>query len=120
MKNKFIELSLKSIEWNKAKLPNNTLEMQIKKVGEEFNEFINTSDKEDGMKELADIFIAIAGIGRFSIEKYFAGLLSFFAELNRTQIDLTLLEEEVEKKLKSINNLNYVVVDGVYRHSRLN
>lgn len=117
---KLIELSLKAIEWNKRRLPHNTLEMQLKKVDEEFNEAIEAADKQENIKELADVFIALSGLGRFSIEKYYAGLFAFFLETGNTDLDIESLENEVEKKLKIIDGLTYLVVDGVYRHQTIN
>lgn len=120
MQNKLIELSLQAIKWNEKRLPNNTLEMQLKKVDEEFEEATEAADESENIKELADVFIALSGVGRFSVEKYYAGLFAFFLELNNTTLDLELLQQEVEKKLNVIEQLDYVIQDGVYHHTLLN
>lgn len=61
MQNKLIELSLQAIKWNEKRLPNNTLEMQLKKVDEEFEEATEAADESENIKELADVFIALSG-----------------------------------------------------------
>lgn len=117
---KVLELCLKSIEWNERKLPANTLEMQLKKVDEEFEELFAAKEPEAKTQELADVFISMAGICRFCIWKGFAGVAGLLSGFEKYGISIEEILQAAEKKLTTIENLNYVIVDGVYRHIAIN
>lgn len=57
-----------SLAWNIAKLPNNTLELQIAKIYEEYDEAIEADDYQHQVEELSDVLIAIGGLARFDEE----------------------------------------------------
>ena len=57
-----------SLAWNYERLPNNTLELQISKLFEEYDEAIEADDYQHQVEELSDILIAIGGLARFDEE----------------------------------------------------
>lgn len=111
------ELFFRSIEWNTRVLVDNTLEMQLKKVEEETLEEKELSDKgEDPTEEIADMFIATAGIARFDME---ISLHLMVHVLSGLPITMEALVDAVEKKLEILEERKYGIVDGVYRHQTL-
>lgn len=52
--------------WNKIKFPDNTEWKQYRKVKEEVREYKDAVNKNDRLSELADVYIALAGLSRFS------------------------------------------------------
>lgn len=67
-KNKTLYLLNESVIWNRKKLPNNTLSLQIKKINEEISEVEKAETYEDKVSEMGDVLIAIGGIARFDRE----------------------------------------------------
>lgn len=66
---KTLKLLNDSLDWNIAKLPNNTMELQCKKVLEEIDEALEAKDNyEHFVEEIGDIFIAVGGLARFNRE----------------------------------------------------
>lgn len=57
-----------SLAWNYERLPNNTLELQIAKIYEEYDEAIEADDYQHQVEELSDVLIAIGGLARFDEE----------------------------------------------------
>lgn len=58
-----------SLAWNHERLPNNTLELQIAKIYEEYDEAIEADDyHHHQVEELSDVLIAIGGLARFDEE----------------------------------------------------
>ena len=57
-----------SLAWNYERLPNNTLELQIAKIYEEYDEAIEADDYQHQVEELSDILITIGGLARFDEE----------------------------------------------------
>lgn len=74
------------VEWNTKELPDNTLEMQLKKIDEEYGELklaMKRRDRKEMLEEMADFFIAMMGLYRFDrkhplIEDGFSSLGEFF------------------------------------------
>ena len=66
-KAKCLNVLNESLAWNIAKLPNNTLELQINKYYEEINEAVEAEgiDYQHQIMELADVLISIGGMARF-------------------------------------------------------
>ncbi len=115
MKNLYQEI----IEWNITALPENTLEMQWKKVEEELSEFSETaSDGDLGrfLEEEADVFIAIVGLMRFDINLGLQKLESFLENIKDSVFEYFFLLDCVQRKFKELKKRKYKIVDGVYRH----
>lgn len=62
-----LEVLNESLAWNIARLPNNTLELQLLKYIEETDEAIEAEkiSYQNFIEELADVVITIGGIARF-------------------------------------------------------
>lgn len=52
--------------WNRIKFPNNTEQAQYRKLKSEVREYKQAFTKQHKMEELADVYIALAGLSRFS------------------------------------------------------
>lgn len=103
-----------SIDWNQRRLPENTLEMQLKKVEEEIIEGREKAEKGiTDVEEIADVFIATAGIGRFDLDLALHLMIGVFTGLPCTVKELA---DAVESKLKVIEERPYEIQNGVYRH----
>lgn len=69
--------------WNKYRFPLNTEKMQLRKVEEEIAEYKNARNRAERLEELADVYIASAGLSRFTTlgwficNKLFAGYDNF-------------------------------------------
>ena len=69
--------------WNKYRFPLNTEKMQLRKVEEEIAEYKNARNRSERLEELADVYIASAGLSRFTTlgwficNKLFAGYDNF-------------------------------------------
>ena len=66
-KEKCLKVLNESLAWNIAKLPHNTIELQIDKYCEEIDEAIEAEQEgyQRQIEELADVLIAIGGMARF-------------------------------------------------------
>lgn len=66
-KEKCLKVLNESLAWNIAKLPHNTIELQIDKYCEEIDEAIEAEaiGYQEQIMELADVLIAIGGMARF-------------------------------------------------------
>lgn len=67
-KEKCLNVLNSSLAWNYEKLPNNTFELQIKKLFEEIDEAIEAEDYQRQVEELGDVLITIGGLARFDPE----------------------------------------------------
>ena len=69
-KKKLVAVLNASLAWNIAKLPNNTLELQLTKYEEECEEAIEaeSTNYQRMIEELADVLISIGGMMRFDAE----------------------------------------------------
>lgn len=111
------ELFFRSVEWNTRVLVDNTLEMQLKKVEEESLEEKELSDRGgDPTEEIADVFIATAGVARFNMDLSLHLMVNVFSGL---PITMEALADAVEKKLEVLEERKYGIVNGVYRHQTL-
>lgn len=63
---KCVSVLNQSLDWNNAKLPNNTFDLQLAKFYEEIDEAIEAEDYQHQVEELADVFISIGGMARFN------------------------------------------------------
>lgn len=53
------------MKWNEETFPDATLAGQLAKLEEEFDEYYKATTPEEEMKELADVFIVLAGLRRW-------------------------------------------------------
>ena len=84
-KKKLVNLLNASLAWNNVKLPNNTLELQIKKYCEEVDEAIEAEHDsyQHFVEELADVLITIGGVMRFNEELAISMLSEFILALDK-------------------------------------
>jgi hypothetical protein len=83
--------------WNKARFPNNTGEKQRAKLAGEMIEFKQAVGREHKLEELADVFIASAGLTRFGGHDKIIG--AFICFILNAQDDKGLLKYAVNKKM---------------------
>lgn len=79
-----------SLTWNIAKLPNNTLDLQLKKYLEEVDEFCESIDIE----ELGDVLIAIGGFMRFDSELAYDILQTFLDDVDTSHLYAAIIAAE--------------------------
>lgn len=84
--------------WNKYRFPLNRMSKQIRKVEEEISEFKGACKRENRLEELADIYIACAGLSRFTT------LGSFFCKVIEALPDFYTLKQAINSKMVK-NNL---------------
>lgn len=97
--------------------PNADLLSQVKKFDEEYQEYWNTEDGADGVKELADCLIVCAGIYRFLPGLGYTAALrvcEMVEDFNEGTI-VQLVKKAEEKWLIS-ERRKWQFVDGVYKH----
>lgn len=102
---------------DKENLPDNTLDMQLAKIEEEVQECIEKSGLGlSTIDEIADVFIATAGVGRFKFDLALKMIVDVLTGMPCTVEELT---EEVGKKLKILKTRKYRIINGVYHHETL-
>lgn len=52
--------------WNRVKFPDNTESKQLRKIKQEVREFKEANGYNARLEELADVYIALAGLSRFT------------------------------------------------------
>ena len=65
-KAKCVSILNQSLDWNNARLPNNTFDLQLAKFYEEIDEAIEADTYQRQIEELADVLISIGGMARFN------------------------------------------------------
>lgn len=62
-------------KWHRETFPDTTLDGQITKFNEEWDEYFWAKTREEKIKELADVFIVACGIARFDLQEglYYIG-----------------------------------------------
>ena len=100
-----------SLDWNYKKLPNNTLDLQLKKVDEEIDEVVNAKNYQETVEELADVLIAIGGVARFDGEKATDMFNNFIGFLDRF-IFMDMVDY-AERKIKILHERTY---SNEYKH----
>lgn len=83
---KLVNLLNASLAWNIARLPNNSLDLQVKKYCEEIDE-VNEAEKQGDyqhlVEELADVLICIGGLIRFDEDVAQNALNDYLATLDK-------------------------------------
>lgn len=105
------------IDWNTNFLPDNTLNMQLRKVMEEIREVIKAKNSKEYMAEWADLLISVIGIKRFSEQEFYVHM-GFLIECDRP--NLNEIVEESFKKLEVNKRRKWVIKNGVYHHEEVN
>lgn len=83
-KKKLVNLLNASLAWNNVKLPNNTLELQVKKYCEEVDEAIESEENyQMFIEELADVLITIGGLMRFNEELAVSMLNEYLSTIDK-------------------------------------
>lgn len=83
-KKKLVKVLNDSLVWNNVKLPNNTLELQIKKYCEEVDEAIEAEGNyQMFIEELADVLITIGGVMRFNEELAVSMLNEYLSTIDK-------------------------------------
>lgn len=106
------------VEWNEKNLPDNTLEMQIKKYEEEVEEYydaVKNSDFNHQLEEAADVIISAIGFRRFNPGHSLIGYFNFVRSVNPC-IMAEDLRAAIKKKLRVIKKRKYVIKGEVYKH----
>lgn len=111
---RFMMLACEAAKWNIENLSENTKEMQYNKIKEEYDEFGRAKISKESYDEVADIFIATAGLGRFDLNDCFRRLDSFL--LTFQFMDEDNIIRCIEEKLNIIRERSYTVVGSTYRH----
>ena len=101
MRERLIRLLNESLIWNIIKLPNNTLELQIKKYAEEVDEFCESLEIE----ELGDVLITIGGLMRFNASVAYDALQRFLDDNDIPHIYAAILA--AEKKMPILYERDY-------------
>ena len=83
-KKKLVKVLNDSLAWNNVKLPNNTLELQVKKYCEEVDEAIESEGNyQRFIEELADVLITIGGLMRFNEELAVSMLNEYLSTIDK-------------------------------------
>lgn len=107
MNKRLTKLLNDALLWNIAKLPNNTLELQLRKYIEEVNEFCESLEIE----ELGDVLITIGGVMRFDYYLAYNMLEMFFNDVDTNHLYAAIIA--AENKLPILYQRDYS--DG-YHH----
>lgn len=116
----FKELAEKIMEVHTQLFPDATLESQIKKFEEEFEEveyaaYVLKSD-EEVKNELADLYIVACGIRRFSKPLFIILQASLINDVPNSQEYAEAIITKMNKNIKRKWNNK----DGLYKHTTLN
>lgn len=83
-KKKLVKVLNDSLAWNNVKLPNNTLELQVKKYCEEVDEAIEAEGNyQHFIEELSDVLICIGGLMRFNEELAVSMLNEYLSTIDK-------------------------------------
>ena len=88
--NKLTRLLNESLAWNVSVLPNNTLDLQLKKYLEEVDEFCESLEIE----ELGDVLIAIGGFMRFDSRLAYEILQTFLNDVDIPHLYAAIIAAE--------------------------
>lgn len=104
-------------KWHEETFPDATLDGQITKYNEEYDEYFEAKTPEEKIKELADIFIVACGISRFDLQEglyYIGDAWELFSD---TPFGWDLLGGAIERKMeKNRKRVWNKVADGTYHH----
>ena len=87
--------------WNKYRFPLNRMTKQIRKIEEEIGEFNGACKRENRLEELADVYIACAGLSRFST------MGEFFCRIMEALPDFYELRQAINAKMAKNNQRTF-------------
>lgn len=105
-------------DWNKKTFRNATLEGQLMKLEEEYQEMIKAMGTSDYWKEKADVMIVLAGLQRFNsfIGHYMTISILDEMEQNRPEELKVLAEAMRTKMIKNRARKWHMCGNGLYHH----
>lgn len=111
------ETILSVAKWHEEIFADATLEDQINKLLEEYDEFESAETEEDMITELADMFIVVCGIARFSTSDALFYFHQIDHELGQSNISLEEFSAAVEKKMEKNRKRTWAKQEnGSYHH----
>ena len=114
---KLIKVLNDSLAWNIVRLPNNSLDLQVRKYCEEIgevNEAEEQGDYQHLVEELADVLICIGGLIRFDEDIAQSALNDYLATLDK-YIFMDVVDY-AELKIPELYNRDYS--DGYHHRER--
>lgn len=111
------ETILSIAKWHEETFPDETLEGQTEKYYEEYDEFCSANTEENMISELADTFIVVCGIARFSAMDALFYFHEIDHELGISNISFEDLSSAIDKKMKKNRKRVWVKSgEGHYHH----
>lgn len=106
------------IKWHRDTFPDANLDGQIEKYNEEYDEFYSSDTAEDMISELADMFIVVCGIARFSAMDALFYFHEVDHELGKSNISFQDLSNAIDKKMeKNRKRVWAKTQEGAYHHT---
>lgn len=102
------------IEWSQQTFPGATLDGQIDKYQEEYDEWVQSNRRD--VSEWADLFIVACSICRFDAMEGFEHLHHVFLEYLKSKFLWDDLCNAIDEKMKINRSRNWAKLDGQYRH----
>ena len=99
------------IEWHTQTFPDATMEGQLIKLEEEMNELANAENKEEELKEAADVYIVLCGLKRWNCQ------IGKFITHYWFVPALTLYKAVVQKMNKNKARTWAKTTEGSYHHT---
>lgn len=112
------ETILSIAKWHEETFPDATLDGQIEKYNEEYDEFYEADTPKDAVVELADMFIVVCGIARFSAMDALFYFHEVDHELGINSISFEQLSNAVDKKMEKNRKRVWVKTgEGTFHHT---
>lgn len=98
----------KIAKWNKYRFPLNNKTKQMRKIEEEIAEFGRATTRADKLEELADVYIAFAGLSRFTkIGEFVCRIFEGYEDFEELQ-NAVSEKMEINKRRKFDSNMHHV------------
>lgn len=97
------------IKWHEETFPDATMERQMAKFNEEYDEWKDAKTPEESNKELADMFIVACGLARFTYDPMFFSLVHTLGN----SLDL---HKSINEKMKLNRTRQWTKGNGEYKH----
>ena len=97
------------IKWHEETFPEATLDGQMAKFNEEYDEWKDAKTPEESNKELADMFIVACGLARFTYDPVFFSLVHTLGN----SLDL---HKSINEKMKLNRTRQWTKGNGEYKH----
>lgn len=106
------------IEWSEQTFPDATLDGQLRKFEDEWDEFFAENDHNKKIIELADVFIVAFSICRFDLAEGVLHIAEAMRLFGETPYSLYRLEEAIRKKMETNRSRVWEKKDGQYQHAK--